>query len=377
VIPFAAPVAQFEARAVEIMAAAEHVMKGGAYVLGTALEQFEAAFASFCGAPHAVGVACGTDALALALRAHDIGAGDEVITVSHTAVATVAAILAAGATPVLVDIDPEYYVLAPARIEAAISRRSRAIVPVHLYGQPADMSAILGVARRHRLKVIEDCAQATGATYRGRRVGTFGVAGCFSFYPTKNLGAIGDGGAIVTRSAAVAARLRRLRQYGWDANRNPREIGVNSRLDPLQAAILRVKLQYLNADNRRRAAIAARYNSGLAGLPLTTPATNPDTAHAFHLYVIQCADRTALQGHLDRAGIQTAIHYPKPVHRQKPYALKARLSREGLALSDRLARRMLSLPLFPELADSDVDRVIGAIHDHYTRRKSARRSTRT
>jgi dTDP-4-amino-4,6-dideoxygalactose transaminase len=365
VIPLAAPLAQFETHAAEITAAAARVMKGGAYVLGPELERFEAAFAAFCGAPHAVGVASGTDALTLALRAHDIGPGDEVITVSHTAVATAAAILATGAKPVLVDIDPAHYVLDPARIAAAISKRSRAIIPVHIYGQPADMTPILAAARRHRLKLIEDCAQATGATYKGKRVGTFGATGCFSFYPTKNLGAIGDGGMIVTASATLAARLRRLRQYGWDAHRNPREIGVNSRLDPLQAAILGVKLRHVDADNRRRAAIAERYNAGLAGLPVTTPAPMPNTTHAFHLYVIACADRDALRAHLNVAGIQSAIHYAKPVHRQKPYSERARVSSEGLGATERTVGRILSLPLYPELPDSDVDRVIAAIHDHY------------
>ena len=211
--------------------------------------------------------ASGTDALILALRALGIGPGDEVITVSHTAVATVAAVLATGATPVLVDVDPVFYTIDPAAIEAAITPRTKAIIAVHLYGQPADMDAIIAIARRRGLRVIEDCAQAAGARYRGRAVGGIGDIGCFSFYPTKNLGAIGDGGMVVTADARVAARVRRLRQYGWDEARNTHEVGLNSRLDPLQAAILHAKLPHLDADNARRAAIAARYAQGLAGLP--------------------------------------------------------------------------------------------------------------
>jgi dTDP-4-amino-4,6-dideoxygalactose transaminase len=365
VIPLALPVAQFQAHEAEISAAVKRVMAGGSYILGAELEQFETAFASFCGAKHAIGVGSGTDALTLALRAYDIGHGDEVITTSHTAIATVAAITATGATPVFVDIDPNHYVLDPARIGSAVTKRSRALVPVHLYGHPADVTSILAAARRFGLKVIEDCAQAAGATYGNRRVGTLGTAGCFSFYPTKNLGAIGDGGMIVTSSEKLATRLRRLRQYGWDAHRKPRETGLNSRLDPLQAAILNVKLNYLEADNRRRAVIAARYDAGLSGLPVVTPATTSNATHVYHLYVIACRDRDALRAHLSNAGIQTAIHYPVPAHRQKPYADRSRISREGVGVTDRTVRRILSLPIYPEIADETVDRVILAIRDYY------------
>ena len=252
-IPWASPAAQYRAHQAEIKAAIARVLDSGFFVLGEEVEKFERAFAQYCGVAHGVGVASGTDALELAMRALGIGPGDEVITVSHTAVATAAAVLACGATPVLVDVEDAYYTLDPAKIAAAITPRTKAIVPVHLYGQAADMDAILALARPRGLRVIEDCAQCTGGRYGARRLGSLGDIACFSFYPTKNLGAIGDGGIVVTSDADLAARVRRLRQYGWDETRKTHEIGRNSRLDPIQAAILSVKLPHLDADNARRA----------------------------------------------------------------------------------------------------------------------------
>ncbi len=364
-IKLASPFAQFQAHADEIRAAVVRVLESGSYILGREVEEFERAFAAFCGVGQAVGVGNGTDALSVALRALDIGPGDEVITVAHTATATVAAVLATGATPVLVDIDPASYTLDPDRLAAAITSRCKAIIAVHLYGQPADMDAICAIARQNGLKVVEDCAQSVGGSYRGRTLGSIGNVACFSFYPTKNLGAIGDGGMIVTADPALAARMRRLRQYGWDEARATEEAGVNSRLDPLQAAILGAKLPYLSADNARRAAIAARYAAGLSGLPLALPAPRYECAHVYHLYVVACDDRDALIEHLRRAGIGCSIHYPVPVHLQKGYRERARIPAEGLPVTERAVRRILSLPMYPELTDAEVDAVIATARDFY------------
>jgi dTDP-4-amino-4,6-dideoxygalactose transaminase len=361
-ISLASPVAQYWAHRDEIQAAINRVLESGVYILGEEVESFEDAFADFCGGAHAVGVASGTDALILALKALGIGPGDEVITVSHTAVATVAAILAAGATPALIDVDEATMTLNPTAIDSAVTRRTKAVIAVHLYGHAADLDAILPRARRHGLAIIEDCAQAVGARHRGRRLGSIGDVGCFSFYPTKNLGAIGDGGLIVTSNARIAARLRRLRQYGWeDSKRQTHETGLNSRLDPLQAAILRAKLPHLDTDNARRAEIARRYDRGLAGLPITIPKVRSGAEHVYHLYVVACAQRDRLMAHLATRGIGCAVHYPLPVHRQQGYAERAILPQGGLPVTERLCRKILSLPMYPELNDADVDRVIALI----------------
>ena len=366
-IQFASPLAQFKAHAEAIRGAVTRVLEGGVYVLGPEVESFERAFAASCGVSDAVGVASGTDALMLALMALDIGPGDEVITVSHTATATVAAILAAGAVPAFVDIDPAFYTLDPECLEEAVSPRSRAIVAVHLYGQAADMDPICAIAHRHGLKVMEDCAQSAGGSYRGRRLGGIGDIAAFSFYPTKNLGAIGDGGMVVAANAALAARVRRLRQYGWDEQRVTHEAGVNSRLDPLQAAILGAKLPHLDADNARRRSMAARYSEGLSGLPIALPVAREQSAHVYHLYVVACDERDALMKHLSAAGIGSGIHYPVPVHRQIGYAERARLPAEGLPVTERLVERIVSLPMYPELDDTEVDTVIAAIQEFYRR----------
>lgn len=359
-IHLASPLAQYRSHESAINTAITRVLESGTYILGREVETFEAAFADYCRTGHAIGVASGTDALVLALRALGVGSGDEVITVSHTAVATVAAVLATGATPVLVDIDPVFYTIDPAAIEEVITPRTKAIVAVHLYGQAADMDAITEIAMRRGLRVVEDCAQAAGARYGDRRVGTLGDIGCFSFYPTKNLGAIGDGGMVTTADPALAARVRRIAQYGWDKSRDTHEIGVNSRLDPLQAAILNVKLPHLDADNARRAAIAALYDRGLAGAGVTVPAIRRDSQHAYHLYVIACEDRDALAGHLACAQIGCAVHYPAPIHLQRGYAERVVVPQQGLPISMRFAKRILSLPIYPELRDSEVEYVIAS-----------------
>ena len=364
-IPLAAPVAQYHAHAQAIQAAIARVLDSGQYILGDEVAGFEAAFADYCGAHHAVGVASGTDALILALKSLGVGGGDEVITVSHTAVATVAAILASGATPVLIDVEETAMTLDPAAIDAAVTPRTKALIAVHLYGQAADLDAIVSRARRHGFPVIEDCAQAVGGRYRGRRLGSIGDLGCFSFYPTKNLGAIGDGGLVLTSNATTAARLRRLRQYGWDEARETRESGLNSRLDPIQAAILHAKLPHLDADNAKRARIAARYNRALAGLPVATPQARAVADHAYHLYVVACAERDPVMAHLSARQIACAVHYPLPVHRQRGYGESAVLPRDGLPVTDRLCRQVLSLPIYPELSDADADRVIAAVRDFF------------
>jgi dTDP-4-amino-4,6-dideoxygalactose transaminase len=364
-IPLASPLAQYRAHHAPIQAAITRVLEGGSYILGAEVESFERDFAGYCGVEHAVGVGSGTDALILALKALGIERGDEVITVSHTAVATVAAVLACGAIPVLVDVDPASYSIDPARIEEAITPRSKAIIAVHLYGGPADMDAITAMGRRRGLRIVEDCAQAVGARNRRRRVGSLGDIACFSFYPTKNLGAIGDGGMVITGNADFASRVRRLRQYGWDETRETHEIGVNSRLDSLQAAVLSAKLPDLDADNMRRAAIARRYGAALADLPLTLPAVRADDSHVFHLYVVRCDERTPLMAHLTADRIGCAVHYPLPVHRQDGYAEKVILPKSGLPVTERFAGQILSLPIYPELSDAEVDRVVASIRRYY------------
>ena len=256
--------------------------------------------------------------------------------------------------------------LDPAALEAAVTPRSKAVIAVHLYGQAADLDPIGACVRRHGLALIEDCAQAVGGRYRGRRLGTVGDIGCFSFYPTKNLGAIGDGGMILTGERKIAARARRLRQYGWDDARQTHEAGLNSRLDPLQAAILRAKLPHLDSDNARRAAIAQRYQRGLDGLPVATAKERAGTEHVYHLYVIVCTQRDDLMAYLSDHQIGSAIHYPVPVHRQRGYAERAVLPPGGLPITERGCRQILSLPIYPELSDADVDRVIAAVRGFFS-----------
>ena len=364
-IPWASPLAQLRAHRAAIDAALARVLDSGNYVLGGEVDAFEREFSAYCGAADGIGVGSGTDALVLALKALGIGAGDEVITVSHTALATAAAVLACGATLVLVDIDASY-TLDPAQLAAAIGPRTKAVIAVHLYGQPADVDAIASITRTQGLILIEDCAQAAGARYRGRRVGGLADVGCFSFYPTKNLGALGDGGMVVTSDAVLAQRLRRLRQYGWDEYRQTQEPGINSRLDPLQAAILRVKLPSLDADNARRRATAGMYARGLAGLPLTLPVPRTETEHAYHLYVVATDDRDGLIEYLAAEGVGAAIHYPVPVHRHGGYAERLIVPEEGLPVTERAVGRIVSLPMYPELSDEDITKVIATVRGFYT-----------
>ena len=338
------------------------VLDSGRFLLGERLEQFEEAFARYCGAAQAVGVASGTDALRLALLACGVGEGHEVITVSNTCVPTVSAISSLGATPVFADIDPETFTIAPPLIESRITERTRAILPVHLYGQCAEMDSVLEVARRYGLRVIEDCAQAHGARFQGRAAGTTGDAGCYSFYPTKNLGAIGDAGMVITNDRELAERVRLLRDYGRTDRYRHAMKGYNSRLDEVQASVLLVKLPHLDAWNERRRAIARTYADGLARVPLICPSEASGRHHVYHLYVVRVRNRSRFQVKLAERGVATLIHYPIPVHRQPAYAELAS-SEAHLALTGKLADEILSLPLYPELADDEVDGVIDAIRD--------------
>jgi dTDP-4-amino-4,6-dideoxygalactose transaminase len=346
------PRASYLAHQQEIDEAIRRVMSGGWYILGKETAAFEAEFANFAGISHAIGVGNGTDALELALKSCGVTAGDEVITVSHTAVATVAAIELSGAVPVFVDIDPNTYTMELSQIEAVLSPRTKAIVPVHLYGQPVAMPALMQLAGKHGLRVIEDCAQSLGAAISGRKTGAWGDLAAFSFYPTKNLGAIGDGGMVVTNDPALAEKVRLLREYGWKQRYVSEIPGRNSRLDEVQAAILRVKLRSLETANERRRSVAQHYNESLSNTCLRLPLPTPDTLHAYHLYVVAHKDRDSLQEFLRNRGIGTGIHYPVPVHQQPAYRGRLAL-RIALPRTEKAARQVLSLPLYPELTDQE------------------------
>jgi dTDP-4-amino-4,6-dideoxygalactose transaminase len=368
-VPFNDFLAHYQAIKPEIDGAIQRVLDSGWFILGPELEAFEAEFATYCGAQQSVGVASGTEALQIALLALGIGPGDEVITVSHTAVPTVAAIEMTGARPVLVDINPFTYTMNPQALDAAITSRTRVVLPVHLYGQPADMDAIIAVSRRHELAIVEDVAQAVGAEYRGRQVGVLGDIAAYSFYPTKNLGAFGDAGAIVTNDQALAEKARRLRNYGQAKRYHHQMKGMNSRLDEMQAAILRAKLLHLEGWNyarRERAGIYDRLlSSAQAGVQ---PPMEADWArHVYHLYVVRTNQRDALQQHLANAGVSTLIHYPIPVHLQEAYA-DLGLKRGTLPVTEVVAEQILSLPIYPELTIEQVSYVAGQIRD-FTRLK--------
>lgn len=356
------PRAEYLAYQNEINQAIQAVLNSERYILGPEVQAFEREFADFIGTRFGVGAASGTDALYLALKATGIGPGDEVLTVPHTAVATVAAIEMCGAIPVLVDIDESTYTIDPKQLEAAVSPRARVLLPVHLYGHPADMASILDIARRHALRVVEDCAQAHGASYRDKQVGGIGDISAFSFYPTKNLGAIGDGGLVATNDPGLAEKVKLLRQYGWHERYVSQVTGWNSRLDELQAAVLRVKLRHLAEGNRRRRALAELYNEGLRNLPVILPTHNSGNEHVYHQYVIRHSQRDEMQAFLSARNIVTLIHYPMPIHLQPAY--KGRLGDSGsFPVSEQAAREILSLPIYPELTDAQVQTVVQAIAD--------------
>ncbi|NOU01133.1 MAG: DegT/DnrJ/EryC1/StrS family aminotransferase [Gallionella sp.] len=347
---------------VALLPAIQRVLASGWYILGEEVDAFESEYATYCEAKYCVGVANGLDALHLGLLALGVGAGDEVIVPSNTYIATWLAVSQCGATPVPVEPNEATYNIDPARIEAAITPRTKAILPVHLYGQPADLDPILAIARKHGLKVLEDGAQAHGARYKGKRIGAHGDMVAWSFYPGKNLGALGDGGAITTDDAELADRIRELRNYGSRVKYVNEVRGFNSRLDSLQAAILRVKLQHLDIANQVRRAIASQYLTGLAGIGVTIPYV-PDWAEpVWHLFVIRSKSREQLQAHLNQAGIGSLIHYPIPPHLQGAYA-DLEFSKGAFPIAERLAGEVLSLPISPVHTEVEIDTVITVLHD--------------
>jgi dTDP-4-amino-4,6-dideoxygalactose transaminase len=342
----------------ELEAAFARVLESGWYILGAEVEAFEIEFARYCGVKHCIGVGNGLDALHLALQAYGIGPGDEVIVPAHTFIATWLAVSACGATPVAVDVREDTYNMDPDSLSAAISPRTRAIMPVHLYGQPADMDAINDIAKRNGLVVIEDMAQAQGARYRGKRCGSLGHAAGTSFYPGKNLGALGDGGAVLTDDDAIADKVRLLRNYGSRVKYDHEIKGCNSRLDEFQAAFLRVKLAHLDEWNERRSRIAERYSDSLLGRNIRVPDAPAWATPVWHLYVIRSPVRGELQSYLQKAGIGTGIHYPNPPHNQPCYSGQAR---DHFPIAEILAQQVLSLPMYPTLREDEVERVIQAI----------------
>ncbi|MCH7951974.1 DegT/DnrJ/EryC1/StrS family aminotransferase [Patescibacteria group bacterium] len=354
------PKAQYRAHKPEIDKEISKVLESGQYILGEQVQSFEREFAQYLGVNFAIGVGSGTEALHIALKAAGLGKGDEVITVSHTAIATVAAIEVAGANPVLVDIESDFYTINPNKLKKAISKKTRAIIPVHLYGQPADLAPIASFARQHRIHLIEDCAQAHGAMYKGKRIGSWGNLACFSFYPTKNLGAFGDGGAIVTSSKKLANTCRMLREYGWSETKVSSIPGWSSRLDELQAAVLRVKLRYLDKDNESRMKLAAMYDTLLAETDLILPKKKARATHVYHQYVVRSERRDALRDFLMKKGIQTLIHYPIPVHLQPAYRGKVKTGGK-LKETEHAANKVLSLPIYPELTQTQLRLVVKTI----------------
>lgn len=366
-VPQADPGAVYRAHKPALDAAFARAMDSGWYILGQEGAAFEAEFAAWLGTTRAVGCANGTDALALCLRGLGIGKGDAVAAVSHTAVATVAAIEMVGATPVLIDIDPATYTMDPAELATVFAAPPpglppiRAVIPVHLYGQPADLDPIVATARAHGAAVIEDCAQAHGATLGGRKVGTMTECAAFSLYPTKNLGAFGDAGVLATNDAALADRIGAIRQYGWTARYVSTLVGVNSRLDEVQAALLRVLLGVLDARNARRQQIAARYDAALAGTAIAPPARRAGATHVFHQYVLRTDRRDAVQAALRDAGIGTGVHYPVPIHRQPAYEGRTALGPAACRETERAAAQVLSVPMYPELTDDQSAQVARAL----------------
>ena len=355
------PAANYVAHRDEIDQAVRRALDSGMYILGQEVAKFEEEFAHYLGAQHAIGVGSGTDALHIALRACGVGPGDTVLTVSHTAVATVATVELAGAQAVLTDIEPATATIDTNRLEDVIkaqpTRRIKAIIPVHLYGHPADMPAIMSIAEQYGLTVIEDCAQSHGAVLDDRKTGIWGHVAAFSFYPTKNLGALGDGGAVVTSDRKLADRIRGLREYGWRERYVSDFPGMNTRLDELQAAVLRVKLQYLDKENVRRRELARLYDAALAGTPVMIPSSRTGASHAYHQYVVRSDRRDDLRSFLKANGVGTLIHYPVPVHLQPAYQGRVLPDGAGLPETETICRRILSLPMHPQLTDAEVKEV--------------------
>jgi len=364
-VPFLDLRAQYMSIKPEMDEAIQQVINDCSFVGGKHVTEFESKFADFCGAKHCIGVGNGTDALYLTLRAFGVGSGDEVITTAHTFIATAEAISLTGAQPVFVDIREDTMLMDPDVVEAALTPRTRAIIPVHLYGQPCEMKQILDIARRHNLKVIEDAAQAHGARWQGHRVGSLGDAACFSFYPSKNLGAYGDGGAVVSQDEDLVQRVRMLANHGRQEKYTHEIEGVNSRLDGFQAAILRAKLAHLDKWNEQRRAHANCYRQQLSNLPLVLPNDNAETKAVYHLFVIRTKRRDEVQCYLKARGIETGIHYPIPLHLQPAY-WHLGYAEGDFPLTEQAAREVLSLPMYPELSNEQISQISKAIREVLT-----------
>tara|TARA_Y100000739_G_C20609916_1_gene467922 strand:- start:1422 stop:2534 length:1113 start_codon:yes stop_codon:yes gene_type:complete len=358
------PKDEFTNYQLEIETKVLEILRSGKYILGNELDKFENSFKEYIGSKYSVGVANGTDALEISLRALNIGPGDEVITVSHTAVATVSAILATGAKPVLIDIEEDFYTLDSSNLLANYSKNTKAIIAVHLYGQPCDLEKIKKFCMEKNLKLIEDVSQAHGSTFLNQKLGAIGDIACFSCYPTKNLGALGDAGIITTNNAEYAERCRMLRQYGWKNKIYSECFGRNSRLDEIQAAILNIKLNYLDKNNERRKEIAYLYTEGLSKLPIITPKVRDKSSHVFHLYVIQIENRNALIKFLNNYDIYPGIHYEYPVHTQKTFTKEATFN--DLKNTEKISKKILSLPIYPNLDLDKIKRIINLINQFFT-----------
>ncbi len=349
----------------ELVVVFGQVIRDSNFILGPEVASFEEEFASFCGCEHGIGVASGTDALLIALKAYGIGPGNEVLTAANTFIATFDAISRTGATPVPVDPDPDYYTVDMSGIQQSVTSRTTAILPVHLFGQTADMEALLGISSEAGVPLIEDAAQAHGALYKGKRAGSLGDCGCFSFYPSKNLGAFGDGGMVTTSDGPAADRMRALRNYGQRTKNVHDEIGLNSRLDELQAGLLRVRLRYLDENNELRRKAADRYRERLDGIPgVNPPQEREGCRHVYHLFVVRCPQRDRLREHLARRGISTGMHYPVPPHLQPAYRHLG-YKPGSFPIAERLAGEMLSLPMFPRITEDEIDYVCSNIADFY------------
>tara|TARA_B100000686_G_scaffold202847_2_gene209756 strand:- start:1163 stop:2260 length:1098 start_codon:yes stop_codon:yes gene_type:complete len=355
------PLEQYNSYKKEIDTAISSVLTKGNYILGDEVKSFEQEFSDFIGVDYGIGVGNGTDALLVALKACGVGPEDEVITVSHTAVATATSIIMSGAKPVLVDIEPNFYSIDLSKLESAITEKTKAIILVHLYGCPAEIENIKKITKKHNIFLIEDCAQAHGAVYKDSKVGSFGDLSCFSFYPTKNLGAIGDGGMVLTKDDSLAERCFELREYGWKERYSSSTFGWNTRLDEIQAAILRVKLKYLDIDNKKRKRIAQMYKELLDDSIIELPKERKESSHVYHLFVIQSDNRDSLMEYLHQKDIFVNIHYPLPIHLQPFY--KSILQTKELKITESIAKKILSLPMYPELLDEEVEEVSVAVNN--------------
>ena len=363
-VPYFTLSRQYESIKPEINEAIAKVLAEGHFIMGPEVAALEKALSEYLGVRHVITCANGTDSLVMTMDVLGIHDGDEVITTPYTFIASVECVSHLGGTPVFADVERDAFTIDPDKIRKAITPRTKAIVPVHIFGQPCDMDQIMSIARKHGLTVIEDCAQAIGATYKGKRVGTIGHIGCFSLFPTKNLGCYGDGGFIVTDDDEWAALLRRKRTHGSNPKYYHDMFGYNSRLDTLQAAIVLAKLTHLDGWNAKRLQIARRYNEAFAGLPVQRPVEKPDRGHVYHLYVLGTDDRDAFKAHLDARGVGSGVYYPLPMHLQKVYASLG-YKPGSLPAAEALAPSMLALPCFPELTDDEQEQVINAVKSYF------------